>query len=58
MTTYTEDELADLKREFWPRKRRVPACSDRMCGASDCQNCNPDNEEEEHDDNPTESTLA
>lgn len=26
-----------------PRKKRYIQCSDRMCGADDCQNCRPGN---------------
>lgn len=35
------DEWEDLRREFEPRRRRAFYCSDRMCGADDCENCRP-----------------
>lgn len=38
---YTEDEIADLKAEFRPRKK-PRGCSDRMCGAEDCPTCHPE----------------
>lgn len=38
----TED-AADLRRELCPPKHYHPRCHDRMCGATDCPNCHPEN---------------
>ena len=35
------DDEHDLRMEFAPRRRRAAMCSDRMCGAEDCENCFP-----------------
>ena len=34
-----EDEAADLRAEF--ATERPYRCSDRMCGADDCERCRP-----------------
>lgn len=39
MKRYNEDDLRD--EEISRRKRRSFNCSDRMCGADDCQTCYP-----------------
>ena len=38
----TPEERADLRDEFEPRRKRRYRCSDRMCGAEDCENCHPE----------------
>jgi hypothetical protein len=54
-TDFEADELADLKREFNPRKRHAISCCDRMCGADDCETCHPGcsepNEQETENEN-------
>ena len=35
------DDAHDLRMEFAPRRQRAAMCSDRMCGAEDCENCFP-----------------
>lgn len=42
------DEMADLRAEFAPRRRRALACHDRMCGADDCPNCHPEGPNDEN----------
>jgi hypothetical protein len=49
-TYYDEDELADLKREFRPRKRKAVSCADGMCGADDCERCGRGTEPDEEED--------
>lgn len=39
MTTDPEDLREDLRAEFARPKRYRYSCSDRMCGAMDCENC-------------------
>lgn len=45
----TEDEMTDLRQEF-AEPRRSHGCSDRMCGADDCPNCHPDNDDKTEDE--------
>lgn len=44
------DELADLKAEVEPKRRRAIACHDRMCGALDCPNCFPEGQADDAED--------
>ncbi len=43
----TETDESDEPR---PKKRRTYFCSDRMCGANDCENCFPFQEEPTNED--------
>ena len=42
----TDDIFADVYR----RSNRSLSCSDRMCGAEDCSNCRPSNQDSEQQD--------
>lgn len=54
--TLDPDELDDLRAEFAPRRRRLIACSDRMCGAQDCPSCYPEGPTQEEEPS-TESEI-
>ncbi len=43
------DIIAEYGDSSWFRPRRY-FCVDRMCGADDCSNCHPDQEEEPDDE--------
>ena len=47
------DARAERDSERQSRSKRN-SCSDRMCGASDCWNCNPGGDEENENENEEE----
>lgn len=52
MRRYSEDEEHDMRMEFGRGRRRGLSCSDRMCGADDCELCHPENfiDDEQHEE--------
>lgn len=42
----------DDRAEFKPRKPKRYRCLDRLCGATDCTNCYPDQRDEKEEDEP------
>ncbi len=40
----------DIFYDVYRRSNRSLSCSDRMCGAEDCSNCRPSNQDSEQQD--------